>query len=162
MLGERCGKSLKSEPFCEGCLKSEEVAGFGWVEGTVPIGTDKDADMWWQRELVESEYVVVVVGGGCVWLDKKRAEMGAGTREIRRVRRCVKSLFPGAVVVELRPKGLVASRMRWVGRCSGMARCLCCWMVVRSHCWQCLVKSSCARKGTVSGMLGLGGVRLRY
>ena len=88
MLCERSGKSLKSEPFCEGCLESEEIAGFGWVEGTVHIGVDKEAEMWWQRELVKSEYVVVV-GGGCVWLEKKRAEMGAATREIRRVRRCV-------------------------------------------------------------------------
>ena len=42
-----------------------------------------------------------------------------------------------------------------------MVKCLCCWMVVHSHCWQCLGKSSWAKKGTVNGMFGFGGVRLR-
>ena len=45
MLGERCREPLKSEPFCEGCLKSEEVTGFGWVEGAVQIGIDEEADV---------------------------------------------------------------------------------------------------------------------
>ena len=48
VLGERCGESLKSEPFCEGCLESKEVTGFAWVEGAVHIGIEEDAEMWWQ------------------------------------------------------------------------------------------------------------------
>ena len=34
-------------------------------------------------------------------------------------------------------------------------------LAVLSHCWQCLGKSSWAKKGTVNGMFGFGGVRLR-
>ena len=45
MLGERCGEPLESKPFCEGCLKSEEVTGFGWVESAVHIGIDEEAEM---------------------------------------------------------------------------------------------------------------------
>ena len=47
MLGERGGEPLESEPFCEGCLKSEEVTSFGWVEGAVHIGIEEEAEMWW-------------------------------------------------------------------------------------------------------------------
>ena len=36
-----------------------------------------------------------------------------------------------------------------------------CAKVIACHCWQCLVKSSWAKKGTVNGIFGFGGVRLR-
>ena len=42
-----------------------------------------------------------------------------------------------------------------------MARCLCCWIVVLSHCSRCLGNCSWARNGMVRGMFGLGGLRLR-
>ena len=81
VLGERCGESLKSEPFCEGCLESKEVTGFAWVEGAVHIGIEEDAEMWWQCELIQSEYVVVV-GHRCGGLEKKCLEMRASARKI--------------------------------------------------------------------------------
>ena len=37
-----------------------------------------------------------------------------------------------------------------------MARCLCCWIVVLSHCAQCLGNWSWAKNGTVRGDVGLG------
>ena len=71
---------MESKPFGEGRLKSEEVAGFGWVKGTVHSGINEEAKMWWQCELVKSEGVVLV-GDGDVWLKKKCAKI-AGTRKI--------------------------------------------------------------------------------
>ena len=81
VLGERCGEPLKSEPFCKGCLESKEVTGLAWVEGAVHIGIEEDAEMWWQCELIQSEYVVVV-GHRCGGLEKKCLEMRASARKI--------------------------------------------------------------------------------
>ena len=45
VLAERCGESLKSEPFGEGCLESNEVASFAGVECAVHIGIEENAEM---------------------------------------------------------------------------------------------------------------------
>ena len=75
MLEERF--QVLAEPFCEGCSESEEVAGLAGVESAVHIGIEKDAEMWWQCELIQSEYVVVVGG---VWLAQEEVFGDASKR----------------------------------------------------------------------------------
>ena len=62
--------------------------------------------MWWQRELVKGEYVVVV-DCGCTRVDKNTVEVGACTRQVSGGRRGVQRIFPSSMVVKVGPESLV-------------------------------------------------------
>ena len=47
VLCKRGWEALYSQPFGEGILERKEVSGFAGVKGTVHIGCQENAEMWW-------------------------------------------------------------------------------------------------------------------
>ena len=131
-------ETLSAEPFFEGCLESEEVTSFSGVKGAARKMRRWGGSCNWSRVRMQWPSVMGQSGSSTSvrrWWHARRAnqpEQGDS--------RGILPIFCGCGVehvasCEQPPGGDV-----WEG--GGMARCLCCWMAVRSHCWVCFMKSS--------------------